>query len=276
MDIRETRRCNLLNLGAVARYLRMAPEAIFPYYEEILADAPFLVAVNRQVARVRGDFGFSKGIFGMENIDSVDWFAFARILFYVLIRLRRPQHVVETGVFYGGNTAFMLRALDRNGSGSLTSIDLPDSVIRAANKAGDRHPMVDDSELYTGALQPGCIVPAYLRARWRFIEGDALEVLPTLSGRCDLFVHDSDHAMGFMLRELVLAHEIMAPEGLMIADDIDWSNAFHAFVVERRLYPLLLTDNGKDDLRVRTGLVDLKHPWAEMPAVTGERLHAAG
>jgi len=31
-------------------------------------------------------------------------------------------------------------------------------------------------------------------------------------------------------------------------------NAFFAFCVKQRLYPLPVTDNGKDDLRVRTGI----------------------
>jgi predicted O-methyltransferase YrrM len=95
-------------------------------------------------------------------------------------------------------------------------------------------------------------------------------MIPALEGRFDLYIHDSDHAMEFMLRELNLAHDLMQPNGIMIADDIDWSNAFHAFIIEHALYPLLLTDNGKDDLRVRTGVVDLAHPYIEMPAITGK------
>jgi hypothetical protein len=46
-----------------------------------------------------------------KQIDSVDWFAFERTLLYVLVRHLRPSSSLETGVFYGGDTAFLLAAL---------------------------------------------------------------------------------------------------------------------------------------------------------------------
>lgn len=270
MEIDDSRTCNLFNLGILARYLRAEASDLVGYYNEILADTAFLSDVNAQMAEIRQSYGFAKGIFRMEAIDSVDWFAFERILLYVLTRLRRPAAVLETGVYYGGNTSFILRALERNGSGELVSIDLPDSAIRAASDATERHPHVGDSELYQADLKPGFMIPKRLRERWTFVEGDSHTVIPTLDRRFDLYIHDSDHGMEFMLRELNLARNAMRPGGVMIADDIDWSNAFHAFVVEHGYYPLLLTDNGKDDLRVRTGLVDLAHPYMDIPAITGK------
>ena len=270
MKIDDSRTCNLFNLGILARYLRAEAAEVVGYYNEILADEAFLADVNRQMADVRKTYGFAKGIFHMESIDSVDWFAFERILLYVLTRLHRPAAVLETGVYYGGNTSFILRALERNGTGKLVSIDLPDSAIRAASDGTKRHPHVGDSELYSVDLKPGFMIPVGLRDRWTFVEGDSHAMIPALEGRFDLYIHDSDHAMEFMLRELNLAHDLMQPNGIMIADDIDWSNAFHAFIIEHALYPLLLTDNGKDDLRVRTGVVDLAHPYIEMPAITGK------
>jgi len=270
VEIADSRTCNLFNLGILARYLRAEASDVVGYYDEILADAEFLSDVNAQMGDVRRSYGFDKGIFRMEAIDSVDWFAFERILLYVLTRLRRPAAVLETGVYYGGNTSFILRALERNGSGELVSIDLPDSAIRAASDGTERHPHVGDSELYQADLRPGFMIPQRLRGRWTFVEGDSHAVIPTLDQRFDLYIHDSDHAMDFMLRELNLARTAMQPGGVMIADDIDWSNAFHAFVVEHAFYPLLLTDNGKDDLRVRTGVVDLAHPYMNVPAITGK------
>jgi predicted O-methyltransferase YrrM len=271
MKIEETHACNTFNLRLLARYLRCDLDLLLGYYRDILDDRAFLADVNDQVGSIRATFGFSKGIFRMERIESVDWFAFERILLYVVTRLRRPAHVLETGVYYGGNTAFILRALEHNGYGILTSIDLPDSRIRSQETPLERHPMVGDSELYPNALQPGFIVPAPLRSRWRFIEGDSHAVLPTLDQRFDLYIHDSDHSMAFMLRELSLAHDRMQTDGIVIADDVDWSNAVAAYVVERQLYPLYLTDNGKDELRVRTALIDLAHPWSRLSAVTGEQ-----
>jgi len=52
----------------------------------------------------------------------------------------------------------------------------------------------------------------------------------------------------------------MAEDGIIVVDDIDWNNAFFEFAVQQRLRPLLLTDNGKDELRVRTGVAWMGNP----------------
>lgn len=50
---------------------------------------------------------------------------------YVLCRISRPGVVVETGVGPGVSSTFILRALQRNRSGSLISIDLPVPYVLA-------------------------------------------------------------------------------------------------------------------------------------------------
>ena len=44
---------------------------------------------------------------------------------YLVCRLLEPAVVVETGVAYGVSSAFILRALEKNGRGVLHSVDLP-------------------------------------------------------------------------------------------------------------------------------------------------------
>jgi predicted O-methyltransferase YrrM len=195
----------------------------------------------------------------MPTIDSIDWFAFERVLIYVLIRFLKPNRVLETGVYYGGNTAFALKALARNQSGKLVSIDYPDSEIRIKGTSEARHSLVGDSELYEPKLRPGFMVPPSLYSHWELIEGDSLRIIPSLQDTFDFYIHDSDHSMPFLSRELAAAWEKLSAEALILVDDIDWSNAFYAFCVKRRLYPLLMTDNGKDDLRVRTGIAKCGH-----------------
>ena len=76
--------------------------------------------------------------------------------------------------------------------------------------------------------------------------------------------------------ELAAATPRMSPRAVIVADDIDWSNGFFAFCVEHGLSPLLFTDNGKDNLRVRLGLVKLDHPRNDVRAITGRAARAAG
>ena len=267
MDIADTRKCNLMNFTAVARYLDAQVDDIVSFYEEICADTEFLEAVNQRIEDSRSK-GFNKGIFQKGTVASVDWFAFERVLIYVLIRHLKPQTVLETGVYYGGNSAFALRALDRNKSGTMVSIDFPDSQIRKDGTEIARHALVGDTELYDNAMRPGFMVPSALHSRWQLIEGDSLKVIPDLPGTFDFYLHDSDHSMKFLSMELAAAWQKLSKNAFILVDDIDWSNAFFAFCVQHRLYPLLLTDNGKDDLRVRTGVAMRAHPRNGDPSFT--------
>jgi predicted O-methyltransferase YrrM len=272
MDIGDTRKCNLWNLQRLAEFLDVDRAILVGYYDEILEDEHFLESINDRMRVVRRDHGFTKGIFGREGVDSADWFAFERILLYVLVRHLRPSWCLETGVYYGGNTAFLLAGLHRNDHGRLVSIDLPDSVIRMEPEADHaRHPLVGESELYDADLRPGFIVPEHLKARWELVEGDSLAEIPKRTETFDLYLHDSDHSMQFLAAESSAAWERMAPDAVAVVDDIDWSNAFFALCVERHLSPVLFTDNGKDDLRVRTGVVKRDHARNDVPAITGAR-----
>ena len=268
MDISDTRKCNLFNLEMLARYINVSTKVLVGYYEELLGDEEFIQTINSQVSSVRKKWGFRKGIFAMESIPSVDWFAFERVLIYVLIRHFRPTHVLETGVYYGGNSAFALRAILRNKVGTITSIDYPDSEIRVKGSSEPRHSLVGDSEMYEASLRPGFMVPPSIATNWNLIEGDSLKVIPGLPHGFDFYIHDSDHSMPFLSKELAAACEKLTDSAVVLVDDIDWSNAFFAFCVQHRLFPLLFTDNGKDNLRVRTGLVLRDHPRNGDPLFT--------
>jgi hypothetical protein len=232
MDIHETRQCNRWNLESLARYLSVDAAELMTYYQELLNDERFIQQLNARMLEVRSQHGFVKGIFQRESVSSADWFAFERVLLYVLLRHLRPNWALETGVYYGGNTAFMLAAIQRNGNGKLISIDLPDFRIRTEGGT-ERHPLVGDSEWYDQtSLSPGFIVPDYLRSCWQFIEGDSHRVIPTLAGPFDFYIHDSDHSYGFIQKEMKLVRAKMTPSAVMVADDIDWSNGFYAFCHE--------------------------------------------
>jgi len=128
--------------------------------------------------------------------------------------------------------------------------------------------LVGESELYTPNLRPGFMVPLKLKDSWNLIEGDSLKIIPTLDIRFDMYIHDSDHSMGFLSKEMELSWDKLSDNAIFLVDDIDWSNAFYAFCATKRLYPVLFTDNGKDNLRVRTGVVSKKHLRNQDPAFT--------
>jgi len=257
VNIEDTRKCNLMNLKAVARYLGVSDDDLIGFYHELLADDQFLAGINERISTVRAQSGFRKGIFAKDHIPSVDWFAFERVLIYVLIRLKKPTWVLETGVYYGGNSAFALKALERNQAGRMISVDFPDAKIRMDSAAMARHVLVGESEFYELGLRPGFMVADSLRESWQLLEG--LKIIPLRTETFDFYIHDSDHSMGFLTKELKAVSGKLTSDAFLVVDDIDWSNAFFSFCVQKRLWPLLLTDNGKDDLRVRTGIVKMDH-----------------
>ncbi len=134
---------------------------------------------------------------------------FARLC-YLACRLATPETVVETGVAYGVSSAYILRALEQNGGGTLHSVDLP--------------PLRREYERFWGVA-----VPEDLREGWRLHRGASRRVLPGLlreSGPVGLFVHDSLHTRRNMRREFDAAWPSLTPGGLLLADDVERNGAF--------------------------------------------------
>ena len=273
MDIQTTRTSNIANLEILERYVNSPKGKLQKYYEELTDDFKLLAGINEKIEATIEIHGFTKGIFGKGKLSSLDWFAYQRVLIYVLIRYLKPQHILETGVFYGGNTTFLLAAAQKNEFGTVHSIDLPDSKIRALHietgQSHARHSLVGDSELYDEALAPGFIIPNYLKGRWQFIEGSSLDIIPNLKHEFGFYLHDSDHSFAFLNKELSIASKRLTDQAIVVVDDLNWSNSFFKFCSERKLYPLLSTDNGKDNLMVRTGILKMDHPNNGHPDITG-------
>ncbi len=179
-----------------------------------------------------------------------------RILYY-LTRLARPRIVVETGVFDGFSSAFILKALHDNRHGELCSIDLPATSPQRAST--DK--MVFDTLPHGCA--PGWVIPTELRERWTLRTGTSDEHLgPWLGelGPIDLFFHDSLHTLANMTREFETAWPAISVGGFLVSDDIFWSRAFHRFSNRLGLRRSILKGVGvvrkplRNDSRVPTAL----------------------
>ena len=129
---------------------------------------------------------------------------------YLMCRLLEPAVVVETGVAYGVSSAFVLRALEENGSGVLHSVDLP--------------PLRREYERYWGMA-----VNEKLEERWALHRGASVRVLPGLLEEVetvDLFVHDSLHTCRNMRREFEALWPRLRVGGALVADDVERNRAF--------------------------------------------------
>jgi predicted O-methyltransferase YrrM len=142
-------------------------------------------------------------------------------LLYLLVRLTRPEVVLETGVADGRSTAVTLAALAANGTGTLHSVDISPEV---GGLVTDRErwrlhvvdPLADDFE--------------------RVVAG-----LPSI----DLFLHDGDHSYAAQTREYEAVWPRMHEGGVFLSDDVDYSWAFVHFLDRKGLRPHLLMEQRK-------------------------------
>jgi predicted O-methyltransferase YrrM len=135
-------------------------------------------------------------------------------LCYAVVRQLKPACVVETGVCYGVTSAFILAALERNGKGTLHSIDLP--------------PLGSDGDRFVG----WAVTDGSSKSRWQLHRGVSGKILPALlqrTGPVDVFIHDSLHTYRNMRLEFELVWPHMPPGGVLISDDIQGNAAFQDF-----------------------------------------------
>jgi hypothetical protein len=136
---------------------------------------------------------------------------------YALVRLMRPQHVVEVGVSSGVSSAYLLRALEANRYGTLHSVDLPKPPRRTA----DGSVSVRSSWSLPPGRSSGWAVPFVLRPRWDLRLGNKSIVLPLLASelpRVDLFVYDVPHDDADARREFRELEPLIPDGGVAIAD----------------------------------------------------------
>jgi len=180
-----------------------------------------------------------------KHFPSVWAFRSFRILLYSLVRDMKPGIVVETGVLHGMTSGFILEALAQNGSGSLTSIDLP-SLARTgpSNKDGYNDTLPENRKT-------GWLVPSRLKDRWDLRLGASIDVLPKVLESCssiDMFIHDSEHSYETMWFELTAAWGSLREGGVLICDNVEANTAFYDFCRRVDRMPLVLPTPTEDRL----------------------------
>jgi predicted O-methyltransferase YrrM len=141
------------------------------------------------------------------------------LVIYGTVRQRKPAVMVETGVANGFSARLILSAMNRNGSGTLYSVDIRDNV--------------------------GKLVEGIDKSRWRLRIGspesalsDALREIP----KVDIFMHDSDHSYENMSREFSAVEGRLAPGSLVMSDDVDTNPAFMEFARRMKKRPRIFAD----------------------------------
>jgi Methyltransferase domain len=135
-----------------------------------------------------------------------------RLGWYALVRLRRPQLIVETGIHDGLGSAMLLRALERNEAegapGTLLSVDVDPAA--------------------------GWLVDDRLRQRWEPVHESTFTALPRLlRGReVGMLIHDSDHTYDCELFEFTQAIEHRAGQVTLVSDNAHATSALRDVAAE--------------------------------------------
>lgn len=151
-------------------------------------------------------------------------------ILYFLVRKIKPRIVVETGVAAGKSTGNILQALQDNNFGKLYSIDLPFQWYTYGN-----HQLHLDS-LPAGKVS-GYLIPKNLTTNWEFILGNTYDKLPKLLKKLnniDIFFHDSEHTDKAMSFEYTASWPHINKGGILISDDINYTNTFYNFSAEKK------------------------------------------
>jgi hypothetical protein len=133
---------------------------------------------------------------------------------FALARLLKPTHVVEVGVSSGVSSAYLLKALQMNGGGTLHSVDLPSRPRRPGRR---RSP----SWTLPNGKSSGWAVPLELRGRWDLRLGDKADVIPLLAEelpRVDLLLYDVPHEEADLVREFAILDRHTRPGAVAIVD----------------------------------------------------------
>ncbi len=135
-----------------------------------------------------------------------------RVALWNVVRAKRPDIVVETGIANGVSTRTILRAMEANGSGHLYSFDVDERALSSV----------------TGAI----------RERWTPVIVNSKSAMEDLrswahskSGEVDVWYHDSDHSYEWQRAEFELALNALASGGVLVSDDIDGNEAFADFAL---------------------------------------------
>jgi predicted O-methyltransferase YrrM len=148
---------------------------------------------------------------------------------WTLTRHLQPASVVETGVARGVTSAFILKAMQRNGTGHLWSVDLPPVDPDWQGQSGIA---VDDGD----------------RSAWTYVRGSSLRKLPEVfraSAPIDIFIHDSSHDYWTMTAEYEQAWDKLKPGGVLVSDDIDDNPSFPHFAERVGQAPVIAGEEGK-------------------------------
>lgn len=204
----------------------------FEMLHELLG-APWPCAESEPLRELAGEIGELLTASGVgTGRPASGWYLDAEVslcgAMWCVVRHRRPEKVIETGVAHGVTSRVILESLRRNDQGRLWTIDL-------------RRPLERQLHAATGVA-----VPDDLRDRWTYLDGSSQQWRGQLAaglGWVDLFVFDSLYTARNTVIELERADAALASRGVMLVGDIKSHNGFAEFARRNPHYRTLVCES---------------------------------
>ncbi|MEL6252859.1 MAG: class I SAM-dependent methyltransferase [Bacteroidota bacterium] len=220
----------------VAGYFK--DEKVYQAYKEEIMSSGLIAELEQKLqdfsSKLNGELrGIALGT-GAMNI-------YQGIKLYTIIRHLKPEKVVETGVCNGASTSYILKALQKNGKGTLYSIDFPDVLDKENEEIWEGK----GSSIIPEDGATGWLVPKELRDRWELRLGKSQDLLPPLLeelGSIDFFVHDSEHSYECMTFEFETSYPVIREGGILASHDIDDNTSFQDFCKKNERSWMLIDD----------------------------------
>lgn len=180
-------------------------------------DSPAILAAVREAV---GLIDLERSIaHALDRSDRSNYAQFpAPLDLYVIARLSRPRHAVESGVSSGLSSAHILIALQRSGYGTLHSIDFPQYQKGAKRIRGEASWSIPPGK------DSGWAIPTSLKAGWDLRQGKSEDLLPALVDglhAVDLFCHDSPWTPAHLSLEFETIRPKLHSGSIVIADNAD-------------------------------------------------------
>ncbi len=207
LDLKARRKLSRIKMNEVEFVSRLIPwvetAEVQAYFDEIRDNITLYNHLELAMAAHKAP---AKSIIGGIDLDEAE-------IIYALVRLMKPDTIVETGVSGGVTSTFILEALSANGKGRLFSVDLPIAAL------------VDDGlkNWWPKGKQPGWLIPEALRERWTLVLGkseERLRPLLTKLGEIDIFLHDSLHTFRNERFEHNSAWPFIRLDGVLLSHDV--------------------------------------------------------
>ena len=168
---------------------------------DIFRDSRLMEASSEAVATIGNAFGASEREGGVNVGD--------RRALYHLIRYFRPNYVIEVGTHIGASSLHIARALNDNGNGRLSTVDISD--VNASTGAWKAVGLDRCPRELAGLL--GC------DSRITFHVEAAMSFLTNGGAKADVIFLDGDHAAVAVYREIAAACRRLNPGGVIILHD---------------------------------------------------------